>query len=160
MRLVTRETGTGLVVAEHSADEAALQHALREIDDRYVLQKHPGDVPGGFVFKVFCVVSEDQEAVCVLTWADDHGRPLPLSSGLIEEVKRWRPEARARRGPDADERNRRLEQRREQERREALAAITDEHRAQIERGRVTVGMSTRPRKPSYQRNRHLRGRRS
>lgn len=147
-------------MAEHSRDEVSLQHALREIDDRYVLQKHPANVAGGFVFKVFCVVSEDQEAVCILTWADDHGRPLPLSSGLIEEVKRWRPEARARRGPDADERNRRLKQRREQERREALAAVTDEHRAQIERGRVTVGMSTRPRKPAWQRNRHLRGRRS
>lgn len=160
MRLVTRETGTGLVVAEHSVDEARLSHALREIDDRYVLQKHPGNVPGGYVYKVFCVVSEDQEAVCILTWADDHGRPLPLSSGLIEEVKRWRPEARSRRGPDADERNRQLEQRREQERREALAAITDEHRPQIERGRVTVGMSTRLCRPAWQRNRHLRGRRS
>lgn len=160
MRLVTRETGTGLVVAEHSADEARLSHALREIDDRYVLQKHPGDVAGGYVYKVFCVVSEDQEAVCILTWADDSGRPLPLSSGLVEEVKRWRPEARSRRGPDADERNRQLQERREQERREALEAITDEHRAKVERGQVTVGLSTRVRKPGWQRNRHLGGRRS
>lgn len=149
----------GLVVAEHGADEAALQLALREIDNRYVLQKHPGQVPGGFVYKVFCIVSEDQEAVCVLTWADDHGNPLPLSTGLVEEVKRWRPEARSRRGLDADERNRQLAERRDKERRDALAAITDEHRASIERGRVSVGLSTRPRKPGYQLNRHLKGRR-
>lgn len=147
-------------MAEHSRDEASLQRALREIDDRYVLQKHPGNVEGGFVYKVFCVVSEDQEAVCILTWADDYGNPLPLSSGLIDEVQKWRPENRSRRGLTADERNTQLEARREQERRDALAAITEEHRAKVERGQVTVGMSTRPRKPGWQRNRHLGGRRS
>lgn len=151
MGLVTRETGSGLVVAEQGGDEAAISRALKRIDDRYVLQKHPGDVPGGFVYKVFCIVSEDRPAECILSWADDYGNPLPLSSGLVDEVQRWRPENRERRGPDADERNRLLLERREREAREALAAISDEHRAGIEKGRVSVSLGVRNRVPYWQR---------
>ena len=151
MRLVTRETGLGLVVAEQAADEAQLGRALKEIDDRYVLQKHPGNVPGGFVYKVYCVVSEDHPAECVLAWADEHGNPLPLSSGLLDEVRKWRPEARARRGPGADERNQALQERRERDRREALRAVSDEHRAELERGKISVALGTRTKKPYWQR---------
>jgi hypothetical protein len=149
--LVVRDTGQGLVVAEEAADEAQLGRALKEIDDRYVLQKHPGEVPGGWVYKVFCIVSEDQPAVCILTWANERGDPLELSSGLIDEVKRWRPEARGRRGPDADARNERLLEQTERDREARAATLADDHAAGIVRGRVSVSMGPRPRKPGFQR---------
>jgi hypothetical protein len=102
-----------------------------------VLQLNPGgDTPG--VYVVSCIVNEDQPAVRMLAWADDDGTPRPLSSGLVEEVKKWRPEARGRRGPDADEHNEQLREETERQRREQLAAISDDHRPKIERGRVTV----------------------
>lgn len=152
MTLVHRQTGSGLILAEQGGDEASISRALKEIDDRYVLQKHPGDVEGGWVYKVFCVWSEDHDAEYVLSWADDYGRPLPLSSGLIEEVKRWRPENRHRRGLDADAHNQQLRERTAREHHEQLLEISADHRPKVERGRVTVGMSTRSKKPGFQRN--------
>lgn len=133
-----RQHGSGLVLAEDALDEARVSHAIKQVDDRYVLQKHPADVEGGWVYKVFCIVSEDQPAVCVLTWSDERGNPLPLSSGLVEEVKKWRPESRGRRGPDADERNEQLRERNEQHRRDQLAAISFEHKPKVERARSSV----------------------
>lgn len=138
MALVHRETGSGLVLAEEASDEAQIARALKQIDDRYVLQRHPGDVAGGWVYKVFCIVSEDQPAVCVLSWSDEHGNPLPLTFGLVDEVQKWRPENRDRRGPDADERNQQLRDRTDQVRRDQLAAISEEHKAKVERGRTSV----------------------
>lgn len=143
--LVTREVTPGLLVAEHGVGEARLQHDLEEIDPRFVLQKHPGEVAGGWVYKVFQIVSDDQPAICVFTWADAYGNPLPLSSGLVEEFKKWLPEARARRGPNADEYNAALQEERRRDQQAQTDAILGEHRARIEKGRVTVGMSTRQR---------------
>jgi hypothetical protein len=149
--LIQRVHESGLVLAEESADEARLSHALKEIDHRYVLQLNPGgDTPG--VYVVSCIVNEDQPAVRMLAWADDDGTPRPLSSGLIEEVKKWRPEARGRRGPNADEHNEQLKQETERQRREQLAAISDDHRPKIERGRVTVSRAGTS-KRYWQRNR-------
>lgn len=138
MALVTRQTSSGLVACEQAGGEAELGRAIKQIDDRYVLQKHPADVEGGWVYKVFCIVSEDQPAVCVLTWSDERGNPLPLSSGLVEEVKKWRPENRSRRGPDADQRNEQLRERTDLHRRDQLAAISAEHKPKVERARTTV----------------------
>lgn len=152
MALVHRQTGSGLVLAEDALDEARVSHALKEIDRRYVLQKNPdGDRPDLYV--VSCIVSEDHNPVRLLSWADDDGTPRPLSSGLVEEVKKWRPEARVRRGPDADEHNRRLKERDEQHRRDQFAAISDDHRAKVERDQVTVSLGATTSKRYWQRNR-------
>lgn len=142
MSFTYRDTGVGLVVAEEARDEAHVQAALKQIDARYVLQKHPGDVEGGWVYKVFCIVSEDQPAECIYTWCDDRGNPLPLSTGLIEDVKRWRPDARERRGFNADEHNARLDRELAKRKHDDMNEIGEEHAVRIEKGRTTVSLST------------------
>lgn len=151
--LVERELRSGLVVAEQSADEASVSRALKLIDPRYVLQKHPSEVEGGWVYKVVCVVSDTQAPV-IFTWCDDHGNPLPLSSGLVEDLKRWRPEARDRRGFDADTHNARLEQSLDRDRANTTEALHDDHAGRVERGRVTVGLGATSRMRYWQRNLH------
>lgn len=150
--MITRETGSGLMVAEHSQDEAAISRALKRIDSRLVLQKHPGDVPGGFVYKVLAVVSEDRPPEYVATWADELGNPLPLSTGLVALVESLRKESRGRRGVDADEANRRLVERNTRYRIAAHESLDGDHAAKIERSSVTVGMGARSHKPSWMRN--------
>jgi hypothetical protein len=148
---VQRLHESGLVLAEESADEAGLSRAIKEIDRRYVLQKNPdGDRPDLYV--VSCIVSEEEPPIRMLAWADDDGTPLPLSSGLVDEVKKWRPEARSRRGPDADERNRQHRERISRERQEQLAEVTADHRGRVSKGRLTVSMGPRVRLRGWQRN--------
>lgn len=155
MGLVHRETGSGLVLAEEAQDEASITRALKQIDPRYVLQKHPGEVEGGWVYKVFCIVNDSEPPIAIMSWSDDRGRPLPLSFGLVEEVKKWRPENRGRRGPDADERNRRLREQTDQLRRDQLEAISDDHRPFVERNRLGVALDVKPKKRYWQRGNAL-----
>lgn len=145
MGLVERMHESGLVLAEEGQDEARLQHALEQIDRSLVLQKHRADVGGGWVYKVIQQVSDDYAPV-VFTWCDTFGNPLPLSSGLVEEFKGLRKEAAARRGPDADERNRQLVERTRLQIEADRDAVMADHRARVEKGRVGVGMSTRGRR--------------
>jgi hypothetical protein len=134
---------------EQSFDEARVSACLKEIDDR--LSLWPPDATSAY-YRVVQHVSDWQSAVVVVTWMDADREPLPLSSGLVDEVQKWRPENRGKRGPDSDEINeRRVEQaRRTQD--EVVAAVKDDHRAKLERGRVSVSMGSMKRKPAYQRN--------
>jgi len=150
--LVTRSLTSGLVLAERASDEAGIQRALKEIDDRYVLQANTSELLGELVYEVLCVWSEEHPPLKIMAWTDERGRPLPLSSGLVEEVKKWRPEARNRRGPDADERNERLREQTDRLRRDQLAAISGDHRGKVERDQVSVSIGTLP-KQGYLRNR-------
>lgn len=151
--MVARTLGSGLVVAEEAADEARLSRAVKQIDPAFVLQKHPADVAGGWVYKVFQVVSEDREAVCVLTWTDMFGNPLPLSSGLVDELQKYLPEARSRRGPDADARNRQLAERRQRDMEHTVGEIIADHQARVARGQITVSLSARSKLRYWQKNR-------
>lgn len=152
MGLVMRETGAGLVIAEQSADEASIARALKQIDSRLVLQKHPAEIRGGWVYKVFAIVSDDQPAEAVCTWADEYGNPLELSSGLVDLVNRLRPDARSRRGPDSDERNAAHREQLQRAREEDAERVNEDHRAKIERGRVTVSLATGANRPAWLRN--------
>lgn len=151
MGFVTRGTETGLVLAEEAGDELRLSRALKQIDDRLVLQRHPGKVAGGFVYKVLRIVSEDHPAEYVTTWADEYGNPLPLSSGLIEKVKSRMLCARNQ-GVDADEYNAKLVADRQKTREMALAAVVETHAPGIERGRLSVAFGSGTGKRYYQRN--------
>lgn len=135
-------------------DEAAVGRALKQIDPRFVLQKHPrGGVEGGWVYKVVFFAS-DTYAPVVFTWMDEYGTPLPLSSGLVETFKRLALDSRNRE-PDADEFNRRLAEQRAKERRDISEAIIADHTPRIARGRVGVSLAT-AKKPRYWRTRTAR----
>ena len=85
MAIVTETRSSGLVVARDSMDEAAVEKQLKLIDSRLTLQKH-WDESCGWVYKVICFVS-DTYAPVVLTWKDEHGHPLPLSSALSDKMQ-------------------------------------------------------------------------
>lgn len=80
--------GTGLLVAEHSADERSVTVALRDFDPDLVLTWEVQE--GQQVWEVHKVVSQDRPAVFICRWQDRHGAPLPLSHGLVDLVKQLR----------------------------------------------------------------------
>lgn len=123
-------TESGLVVAEHASDEAAISRALKQFDSRLTLQFRPP------FYVVVCQVN-DHYAPVIATWMDLAGKPLPLSSGLVEKVKAWHVGARNR--PETvDEYNDRRQAELERDKARALEQIRDDHRPYIERGRVQV----------------------
>ena len=140
MGLVTRTTGVGLVLAEHSQDEAGVKRALQQIDDRLVLQKHPAAVPGGWVYKVFRLVSDDTPPDLVCAWADEYGNPLPLTSGLVDKVNSLRRDAPGK-GVSVDEHNAAHVERARRIGRESAERVIEDHFAYVERGRHSVSMS-------------------
>lgn len=152
MSLNIREHG-GLIVAEHGQDEHAVTQALKQIDDRLILQKHPSDVEGGWVYKVLRWTSDSLPPDYVATWADEYGRPLPLTFGLVDLVNRLRIDA-PHKGPDADERNRRLLEQIERTREDISRSVFDDHVAKVAKGRVSVSMGAGTKKRAWQRNSH------
>jgi hypothetical protein len=138
--ILTRRHESGLVLAEQSQDEALLGRALRQIDDRLVLQFRPP------YYVVVCMVS-DNYAPVVATWMDLHGKPLPLSSGLLEKVQAWRVGARNQ-PMGVDEHNARRQAEIEKGRQDAYEQLREDHRPTIERGRFQVTMATTS-KPRY-----------
>jgi hypothetical protein len=138
--LITRTTHAGLVLAEHAQDEASITRALKQIDDRLCLQKHPGPVEGGWVYKVFRAWSDEHPADLICTWADERGNPLPLTFGLVDMVNRLRVDA-PNKGPDADAHNAHLLEEIRRLTQDLGDQVIGDHRAYVERGRHSVSMS-------------------
>lgn len=141
MSLHHRATESGLVVAEEVIGEPALKRALTQIDSRLSLQFRPP------YYVVVCRVNDDYAPV-VATWMDLQGRPLPLSSGLVEKVNMWRLDARNK--PETvEEHNARRQSEIVKDTERSLEALRDDHRAKVERGRVTVSLAPDNRKPAH-----------
>ena len=90
---VTRQTPSGLVVAEEAADERSVQAQLRRLDRSLVLTRetHPA---GGLEYVVVKTFADDALVLC--RWRDEvTGAALPLSSGLVDKVDRARRDSRA-----------------------------------------------------------------
>jgi hypothetical protein len=149
--MLTSETRpSGLIVARDSMDEESVGRALKRLDGRLVLQKHARDeVEGGWVYKVICFVS-DTYAPIVLTWSDEYGRPLPLSSGIIDKVQSLYLDARNK-PISADEHNARLAAELERDRQANADAVIEDHRPYVERDRVSVSLSSTKKLPYWQR---------
>lgn len=100
--------------------------------------------------------SDDHPATVVVSWMDPiTGDPLPLSSGILDEVNKWRPENRARRGLSAEEINQKQQEFARRTHEEIVDQIKDDHRAKLERGRVSVAMRRGSSQPQWMRNSHL-----
>lgn len=152
MGLVQRRTGSGLVLAEQAQDEAAVTRALKQIDRRLFLWPPDGLSP---YYRVVESRGDDREAEIICTWMDDATlAPLPLSSGLIDRVDRLRLDARNK-GIDADAFNALRSERIQAEQQEIALEIASDHRAKVERQRVTVSLGANTSLPYYQRNHHL-----
>ncbi len=143
MALAFRHDQSGLVLAEETADEVRLGRALKEIDQRLVLQKERAAVEGGWHYRVLRLVSDDQPPTLIVGWTDDYGNPLPLTWGLIDRVHKHLLGFRGNDYyVDPDEHNRRRQERLERDLAADLEAIADEHRPRLS-GRLSVSMSGR-----------------
>lgn len=95
--LVYRRHG-GLLLAERSADFESVERALKTFDRELVLNVEFDQAHQMSVYEVHKVYSRDRPALFVCGWRDARGVPLPLSSALIDEVKRLHPDSRGTRG--------------------------------------------------------------
>lgn len=145
MTLTLRTASSGLVLAEEAADERAIGRALNQIRTDVALQKRPRDERKGgvLVYKVVHVPS----GTVLFTWMDEHMRPLPLSSGLVDEFQRHQLGARNTGRVSEDEANRRHLDWVEKDRAARIEGVRDDHRDRLNEV-VSVSMSGRfrPRK--------------
>lgn len=152
MALATRRHSSGLLLAEQATEEPQLRHALRRFDDQLRLLPPRAVFPGtatGY-WRVVRMVADDRPALPVLTWMDATGAPIPLSTGILEELQRLRRDSRNQ-GPDVDERNAALEEQVRRERADAMEALHDEYEPYLERGRVGVSLAGVKKRPYWQR---------
>lgn len=77
----------GLVVATESADEAAVDRELKQLDQGLFLAREVDRRREAYVWRVFHWAGDDHPARWCCDWRDDYGRPLPLSMNLVEKVK-------------------------------------------------------------------------
>lgn len=128
----------GLYVVEYAADFDSIDRALRrEIDDRLFLSKEFDRRYDDFVYVVLCEVAGDHPPVCVTEWREETGRPLPLSSGILERVR----SQRARGGVAAIEAfaaNEAMQERNRREADEAMDEIGEDVGARISEKRSAV----------------------
>lgn len=147
MALIERRHESGLVLAEDAMDEAALSRALKRLRPDFSLQKRPVDEENGGV-TVYKVVHVPTGRVA-FSWIDDYGRPLPLSSGLLDEFQRH---LLGERGNSTlvteDEHNRRLVEQTRRSLESDSAAIIADHQPRLA-GRLSVSLAYRNRKPAH-----------
>jgi hypothetical protein len=120
--VIHRSLESGLVLAEHGMDGAALERELRKRDPLLALQGYLSLEHGAVVWRVVREAGEHgPETVCV--WQSASGEPYPLSSGLLDLVDRLDRNTRAvYAGEDELERARKIARDRQIERdNEALA---------------------------------------
>lgn len=93
MGLVESRTDSGLILVEQSTDGAAIGRALKQHDPSLELQQWPHP-SGTWLYKVVARAGDGSvRTVYVHQLAD--GTPLPLSSRLLDEVKRLDRNSRA-----------------------------------------------------------------
>lgn len=132
----SRHHNGGLVLAEFSVDERTVQQQLREFDSELRLVWEKDDQYGVEVWNVVKVWSPDHPAVQILTWRENgSGRPLPLTSRLVDEVKRLRSEDTS---AAVDRANARLRAQQAKQARDDTLALASEHAPRINKGRVGI----------------------
>ena len=72
-------------MAQEGRDEAAIRAELKAYDPHLCLVKQP--TSRGIAYQVWYRAT-DSAANSILTWCDPDGTPRPLSSGLMEEVRK------------------------------------------------------------------------
>jgi hypothetical protein len=145
--MVSETRPSGLLVARESSDERSMTSTVKRTFPGYALQKrrrHESDPSD--VTEVYKIVHVESGHVA-FTWMDDHGRPLPLSSGLVDAFQSLMLGGRNTRISE-DEWNARLvaEKKRDADRDEEN--ILDDHAPYLFRDRTQVAF-TGTKKPRY-----------
>jgi len=112
-------SGSGLYVPSQGSDETAVRRMLKEYDPDLRL------VPRGQHYSVYRYAGSERPAELVCTWADDQGRGLPLSSGVLEKVKMLDRNTRFK-APDADEQNAALKASKAKQQEDETQALVDD----------------------------------
>lgn len=83
----------GLAVVTETRDARSIQEDLTRLDPGLFLDMERAYPGGPICYVVKEHVASGHPPGRVVEWQDEHGNPLPLSSGLIERVKRagYRP---------------------------------------------------------------------
>ena len=123
--------GAGGLLVPEGALEAAVQRPLKEHDSDLRLVPQDSDVYGQRVYKVFKWNGPDRPATFLLTWADEHLRPYPLSMNLVEMVK-YHDRNTSLRPPDEDEIERKLREERRKDYLRDAEAIVHDHQNRID----------------------------
>jgi hypothetical protein len=129
---------SGLVLAEHGADEAAVARALRQHDPDLRLVRQLDLERKVQVWKVYRYAGSNREAEFLLAWQTPRGEPMPLSMSLVDEVLRHDRNSRAADLVDADTANARLVQKQRNQSEADAEAARDDWRARAEKGRLPV----------------------
>lgn len=106
-------TDSGIVYPAEGMDGARIRAALKEHDRNLDLTQYADPHWNCWVYKVVYAVSPERQEV-LFAWRDPNGRPLPLSSGLIDKVKLLDKNTSVA-APDPDVKNEELKEKREQD---------------------------------------------
>lgn len=87
MGYVVSRHGSNLLVAAEAADERTISHALDQLRHGLFLDVDHNEQHECLEYKVRLRYAGDKEPVFITAWRDDTGRPLPLSTALVEHVK-------------------------------------------------------------------------
>lgn len=129
-------TDSGLVLAEASADEAAISGYLKEVDPELELVRQVDPVFMMWSWRVN-VRSPRGDVSLVCVWEDENRMPLPLSSALVEKVKSLRKDSRERQ-LDADVANELHRQRLRKDAEDRVQDVIDDHRKRAGRNRAPM----------------------
>jgi len=125
VRLVYSKTDSGLLVAEESAEGAAVARALRDHDSELRLVPQHSESLGGRYWAVYRYAGSEKPAEPVCTWLGENGEPIPLSFGLVEKVKRLDRSSRDE-TPEADAANAALKVSNDRERDRRVEDLVDD----------------------------------
>lgn len=125
--LVHSRTDSGLLVAEHRVEGAAVARALREHDPDLRLVPQFSASMGGQYWAVYLYAGSERPAEFVTAWVNEQGEPLPLSMRLVDRVQELDRNGRGE-TPSADELNALEEERRRLDAEQAAEDLYDDWR--------------------------------
>ncbi len=123
--LVYSRTDSGLVLAEHGQDEAAVARLLKQHDRDLRLVPQRSDSYGRIYYAVYRYAGSERDAEFVCAWVGEDGQPLPLSSRILDMVQQLDRNGRGA-YVDEDERNARLRERRALDEAQATEDLADD----------------------------------
>lgn len=135
MSYVVSHHGSNLLVAAQAVDERAISHALKQLKPGLFLDIDHNEEHRCLEYKVRLRYAKDQPPVFITAWRDDLGRPLPLSSALIELVKKLIETDTL---SEAQEANRRMRERSQQEMGDEIEEIAGDMIPRIKGLKTTV----------------------
>lgn len=123
--MIHRSLDSGLVLAEHGMDGAALERELRRRDPLLSLQGWPSSEHRCIVWRVVRDAGSERGPETVCVWQSESGEPYPLSSGLLALVDRLDRNNRGRYDSE-DERNAERERERQKQISRSNEALADD----------------------------------